>query len=416
MTTNSPTPKLTQLSQQRLELAARLLRQKSGSAAKTPSLAPSIPRQPRTLESSTFPLSFTQQRLWILDQLDPGLAAYHIPTAVRFTGNLDLGVLTQCLNEIGRRHEVLRTTFGVEAEQPVQVIHPASPQTLLLVDLTHLAEAAREVELARLIKAELHQPFDLTHGPLLRLSLFRLGVTDHILLLVIHHILCDGWSLGVIVREITTLYQAFSLGQASPLPELPIQYADYAAWQREWFQGEVLEAQLAYWKQQLVGATTVLELPTDHPRPAAQSFRGAGQMLLVPSTVTEALKALSQRAGVTLFMTMLAAFQTLLHRYSGHASRDIIVGTPIANRTHAETEGLIGYFANMLALRTDLAGDPSFLDLLRRVRETALGAYAHQDMPFEYLVEALGLEVGIRSSKSCSGYTMRRSRRSSCRG
>jgi len=389
MTTKPPTPKLTDLSQQRLELAARLLRQKSGNPSKAPS-APSIPRLPRTPEPPTFPLSFTQQRLWILDQLDPGLAAYYIPVAVRFTGRLDLGMLTQSLNEIGRRHEVLRTTFEVEAERPVQVIHPAAFQPLPLIDLTHLEETARETELAGLVKADLHRPFDLAYGPLLRLSLFRLGEAEHLLLLTIHHIVCDGWSLGVIVREITALYAAFSTSRESPLPELPIQYADYAAWQREWFQGDVLETQLAYWKKQLAGATTVLELPSDHLRPAVQSFRGAGQLLTVPSAVTESLKALSQREGVTLFMTMLAAFQTLLHRYSGQD--DIIVGTPIANRTRVETEGLIGYFANMLALRTDLSGDPSFLDLLRRVRESALGAYAHQDLPFEQLVEALELE------------------------
>ena len=239
----------------------------------------------------------------------------------------------------------------------------------------------------RLAAEEFRRPFDLAHGPLLRVNLLRLGDKEHILLLTLHHIISDGWSMGILVQEMATLYEAFSHGTVPSLPELPIQYADFAEWQREWLQGEVLESQISYWKEQLGGNLPIVELPTDHPRPAVQTYRGKRKSRVLRKTLHEALKALSQREGVTLFMTLLAAFQTLLHRYTGQD--DIIVGSATANRNRLEIEGLIGFFVNTLVLRTDLSGNPTFRELLKRVREVALGAYAHQDLPFDKLVEEL---------------------------
>ncbi|HEX8920580.1 MAG TPA: condensation domain-containing protein, partial [Pyrinomonadaceae bacterium] len=342
-----------------------------------------------------FPLSFSQQRLWFLDQLEPGSAHYNIPLAMRLTGALDVQALEQTLSEIIRRHEALRTTFNIVDGDAVQMIGPAFKLKPTAHDLSELPTAERESEALRLAAQEAQRPFDLSAGPLLRASLLRLAADEHIALLTMHHIISDGWSTGVLIREVAALYEAYSQGRNPTLAELPIQYADYAVWQREWLKGEVLERQLDYWKQQLSGAAT-LELPTDRPRPVIQSTRGAHEDFALNSHVTEGLKRLSQQHGATLFMTLLAAWQTLLSRYSGQD--DISVGTPIAGRNRRETEELIGFFVNTLVLRTDLAGDPSFTELLKRVREVALGAYAHQDVPFEKLVEELQPERDLSRS------------------
>ncbi|MFQ5794231.1 MAG: amino acid adenylation domain-containing protein, partial [Candidatus Bipolaricaulia bacterium] len=348
---------------------------------------------PRSRESDTFPLSFGQERLWFLDQLDPSHPVYNESGAIRLQGSVNLAALEQSLNEIVRRHEVLRTTFATVDGQPVQVIAPALTLSLPVVDLRELPEAEQEAEVRRRVTEEAQRPFDLARGPLMRVTLLRLGKRDHVLLLTIHHIVCDGWSIGILVRELAMLYKAFSTGNPSPLPELPIQYADFAHWQREWLQGEVLESQLSYWKQQLGDDPPVLQLPTDRPRPPVQTFRGATQFFELPKALYESLKALSRREDVTLFMTLLAVFQALLSRYSGQ--EDIIVGTPIAGRTRAELEALIGFFVNTLVLRSDLSGDPSFRELLGRVRNVTLNAYAHQDLPFEKLVEELQPERSL---------------------
>ncbi|HPL30629.1 MAG TPA: amino acid adenylation domain-containing protein, partial [Anaerolineae bacterium] len=333
------------------------------------------------------PLSFAQQRLWFLDQLEPGSAAYNVPEAVRLSGPLDVAALERCLNEVVRRHEVLRTVVATADGRPYQEIAPDLRVDLALSDLTGLPEAGREAEALRLAGEEAARPFDLAHGPLMRARLLRLAADEHVVLLTLHHIVCDEWSSSILVEEVAALYAASAAGQAAPLAELPIQYADYACWQRSWLQGEVLDEQLTYWKQQLAGAPELLPLPADRPRPAVQTFRGAYQSFEVPSEVTQGLQALSRQEGATMFMALLAAFQTLLARYTGQD--DISVGTPIAGRNRAELEGLIGFFVNTLVLRGDLAGEPSFRELVRRTREAALGAYAHQDVPFEMLVDAL---------------------------
>ncbi len=355
--------------------------------------APPIRPVPRDRE---IPLSFAQQRLWFLDQLAPNSPLYNIPDAVRITGPLDVGVLERSLNEIVRRHEVLRTTFAAVEGRPIQVIAPELHLPLPIVDLRSLPKARREAEALRLATEEAQRPFDLARGPLIRALLLRLDEEEHIALLTVHHTVSDGWSTGVFMGEMAALYEAFAAGKPSPLPELPIQYADFAVWQREWLQGEVLERQLAYWKEQLAGLPPILELPTDRPRPAFQTFRGDYQTFTLPEELTQAIKDLCQREGVTLFMTLLAAFQTLLSRYSGQD--DISVGVPIANRTRAEIEGLIGFFVNTLVMRTKLDGNPTFREVLKRVREVALGAYAHQDLPFEMLVDALQPERDMSHS------------------
>jgi len=346
-----------------------------------------------------FPASYAQQRLWFLDQFEPNSPYYNIPTAVRLRGRLDTAALGRSVNEIIRRHEALRTTFAAPAGTPLQVIAPGLTISVPVVDLTGLPGAEREAEAQRRAVAEARRPFDLARGPLLRVTLLKLGPEEHIALVTMHHIVSDGWSIGVFVAELAALYNAFSQdqGQAalapSPLPDLPIQYADYAAWQQDWLQGEVLDQHLAYWRAQLASAdggsrgSPVLELPTDRPRPAVITNRGASLSVKIPKWLTDGIKKLSRQEGCTPFMTLLAAFQMLLGRYSGQT--DISVGSPIANRNRAEIEGLIGVFINTLVFRTDLAGEPSFRELLHRVRETALGAYAHQDLPFEMLVEKL---------------------------
>ncbi len=332
-------------------------------------------------------LSFAQQRLWFLDQLEHGLSAYNIPAAVRLKGPLNLAALEQSLNEIVRRHESLRTTFGNSGGWPSQQIAPALSIALPVVDLSKLPASEREIEVRRLVTAEAQRPFDLSTGPLLRGTVLRLGDQEHVGLLTMHHIVSDGWSAGILIREVATLYFAFCAGGVSPLPELPIQYADFANWQRQWLQGDVLESQIAYWKRQLAGAPTSFDLPFDRPRPAVQTFRGAHESLILPRHLQDGFKALSREAGTTQFMTFLAAFMVLLQRYT--SQDDLVIGTPVANRNRLETEGLIGFFVNALVLRTDLSGNPSFRELLGRVREVCLGAYGHQDLPFDRLVEVL---------------------------
>ena len=334
------------------------------------------------------PLSFAQERLWFLHQLEEGdTSAYNMPSVLQLTGELDLDALEQSLTEIIRRHEVLRTSFKSVGGIARIAIAPEFQLTLPVMDLRELSEPEQSLQVQQLAEAEGIQPFDLAQTPLVRASVLQLSDQKHILLLNVHHIAFDGWSRGIFRQELSVIYKAFSYGLPSPLAELPIQYADYAAWQRQWLQGEVLDTQLNYWKQQLVGELPVLELPLDYPRPPVQKYTGGKKSLKLSSQLTSSLKELSKQLRVTLYMTLLAAFKVLLSRYSGHS--DIIVGTPIANRDRKELEGLLGFFVNTLVLRTDLGGNPSFRELLGRVREVTLGAYAHQDMPFEKLVEQL---------------------------
>ncbi|MEH2448292.1 MAG: amino acid adenylation domain-containing protein [Nostoc sp.] len=341
----------------------------------------------RISRSQNLPLSFAQQRLWFLAQLEPNSPFYNIPAAVRLQGQLNQEALQQSFNEILRRHEGLRTNFHTIEGQPVAVISSATPLPLPLVDISELPSSQQQASVRQLAYFEAQQPFDLNSDFLLRVKLLRLGEQEYIVLLTMHHIASDGWSIGVLVREIAKLYQAFCDEQPSALAELPIQYVDFAAWQRQWLQGKVLQSQISYWLKHLEGAPTLLELPTDHPRPATQTFQGATYSFELSVELSVALKKLSQHEGVTLFMTLLAAFQTLLWRYTGQ--EDIVVGSPIANRNRADIEGLIGFFVNTLVLRTKMGGNPTFRELLTRVRELALGAYAHQDLPFEQLVEEL---------------------------
>lgn len=340
------------------------------------------------LRNRDFPLSYAQQRLWFFEQLKPGSSLYNIPAAVHLSGSLNVTALEQSFQEILRRHEALRTTFIKVEGQPAQVIHSTLDMGLSILDCTTIPNPKSQIP--NFLLAAAQQPFDLTTGPLVRIQLLKLAQEEHILLLVIHHIIADGWSMGVLIQELTTLYEAFSRKQPSPLAEPPIQYADFAVWQRQWLQGERLETQLTYWKQQLGGNLPMLELPTDRPRPAIQSFRGAREALAFPKALSDLLKTLSQQEGVTLFMTLLTAFKALLYHYT-HQD-DLIVGTDVASRNQAETKNLIGFFVNQLVLRTNMSGNPTFRELLERVREVTLKAYAHQDLPFEKLVAALNPE------------------------
>ncbi|HEU4325811.1 MAG TPA: amino acid adenylation domain-containing protein [Roseiflexaceae bacterium] len=372
----------------RAELAARkaeiLAFLHKGTLATRATETPTIPAAPR---GGPLPLSFAQQRLWFLDQLDPAAgAAYHIPLALLLSGPLDLAALERALAAVVERHEALRTVFAEADGQPVQLILPPAPPPLPLQDAPEGTDEQRQQLLRDWLGAAIARPFDLQGGPLLRAGVLRLGPTEHVLALTLHHIITDGWSQGVLMRELINAYAAAAQGQPIALPRLPVQYADYAVWQRQWFTGAVEQAQLDYWRRQLAGVSP-LELPTDRPRPAQPSYRGATVPVAIPAETSARLAALGRETGASLFMVLLAAWCVLLARYSGQ--RDLTVGTPIAGRTHAELEGLIGFFVNTLVLRADLGGNPSFRTLLERVRATALAAYAHQDVPFERLVDLL---------------------------
>ncbi len=339
------------------------------------------------------PLSFAQQRLWVLDQIEPNNPLYNVPRAISLAGALNLAALETALNGIVARHEIMRTSYGSEKGEPFQVIAQQQDTPLPVVDLSGLPAAEREKETRRLVQEYASATFDLANDPIVRNILLKLGDEDHILVMLTHHIASDGWSSGILLRELTALYEAALDGKPANLPDLPIQYVDYAMWQRNWLQGEVLQQQLAYWRHQLDGAPPVLSLPTDRPRPAKSTFRGTIHRFALPPALAEAIRTLSRQQGGTAFMTMLAAFQTLVLHYTKQT--DIVLGTDLANRATVQTEALIGFFVNLLALRTDLSGDPTFAELLGRVREIALGAYAHQDVPFDKLVEELQPERSL---------------------
>ncbi|MEH2337088.1 amino acid adenylation domain-containing protein [Nostoc sp.] len=352
------------------------------------SAPPILPRAKNT----DIPLSYAQQRLWFLDQFEPNSPSYNIPLALRLVGTLNQTALEQTLQEIIYRHEALRTNFITVDGKPTQVIREQEignrEQTIIsVVDLKHLSTSEQKRALQQLAQQEGIQTFDLDSVALVRAKLLVLNETEYALLMCMHHIVSDGWSMGVFLQELATLYNAHSEGKSPSLTPLPIQYADFAIWQREWLQGDVLQTQLSYWQEQLKDAPALLSLPTDRPRPAVQTFVGSHQEFTLSVELTDKLVKLSQEQGCTLFMTLLAAYDTLLYRYTGQ--EDILVGSPIANRDRLEVEGLIGFFVNTLVMRSDLAGNPSFSELLLRVREVALSAYAHQDLPFEMLVEAL---------------------------
>ncbi|HBL30620.1 MAG TPA: non-ribosomal peptide synthetase, partial [Acidobacteria bacterium] len=364
------------------DFAARIEEaRRAGIAESAPQLVP-VPRR------GGLPLSFAQQRLWFIDQLEPGSALYNIPVALRLAGPLDVAVLARALGAVVARHEALRTVFAVRDGEPVQVILPAAPVPLPVVDLAGLPGTA-----GRLLRDEANRPFDLRTGPLLRAGLLRLAGEEHVLLLTLHHIASDGWSMGLLVHEVTALYAASAAGRPSPLPAPPVQYGDFAVWQRSWLHGAVLAEEIAFWRRQLAGLPPLLELPVDRPRHAVQSFRGAARPVRFPADLTRRLETLGRREGATLFMVLLAGFQALLARTGGQ--EDLAVGAPVAGRNRVEIESLIGFFVNTLVLRGDLTGDPTFRELLHRVRETALTAYRHQDVPFEKLVQELAPERSL---------------------
>jgi amino acid adenylation domain-containing protein len=377
--------------EKRALLEQRLLKEKATVVA-----SPSIPRRG---EITPCPLSFAQQRLWFLDQFEPASPLYNISQVVRLHGLLNVNALQKTLDALVARHEALRTTFAVVDGTPVQVIALSRKVELAVHNLREELMEEREAVLHRVLTEETQRPFDLTRDVMLRATVFHLAEQEHVLLLVMHHIASDGWSMGIFFRELTVCYTAFVNGQSLSLPPLPIQYADYAVWQRQWLQGEELAKQVAYWRRQLAGMPSLLELPTDYPRPAVQTYHGTRYHFLFTRSLANSLTALSRQEGVTLFMLLLAAFQVLLQRYT--RQEDIVVGSPIAGRTRAETEGLIGFFVNTLVLRTDCAGNPTFRELLRRVREVALEAYAHQDLPFERLVEEVQPERTLSYSPLC---------------
>jgi amino acid adenylation domain-containing protein len=340
------------------------------------------------------PLSPSQEALWFLDQLEPNAIHYNEPVAFRLRGILNLKALQKAIDQIVARHEVLRTTFTAVDGVPMQVISPARPVELGMSDLSPVSAEEREGKIQELLKKETRRPFNLSSDLMLRITLLKVAPEEHILLMVMHHIAMDGWSVNVLYREISALYCAFCAGQPSPLAELPIQYADYAVWQREWLQRDNnLARQLIYWKQQLKDIPPLIELPFDRPRPQAQTYRGAKESLTLEKTLLEALKVLSREKGVTLFMILLAAFQSLLHRYTGQ--HDIVIGSPIAGRTQVDIERLLGFFVNTLVLRTNFSDNPRFCDLLERVRDMTLGAFAHPDIPFETVMGQLKLERSL---------------------
>ncbi|TCP58032.1 non-ribosomal peptide synthase protein (TIGR01720 family)/amino acid adenylation domain-containing protein [Tumebacillus sp. BK434] len=385
MSTTDRSRRRSELSDAKQALLDKMMRAKKPAETKQ-----GIPKRP---DSGPAPLSFAQQRLWFLDQLDPGNTLYNIPYALRLRGVLHTEALQLAVQEIALRHEALRTVFALQDGQPVQVITNGAHVPIHVHDLTRLPAEERETERERLVQAEASHPFDLQNGPLLRVALLKLAEQEHVLVITLHHIVSDGWSTGVFTREFAALYEAFSQGKPTPLSPLPIQYADYAHWQKDTLGGDALAKQLGYWKRQLGTAPAVLQLPTDFPRPAVMTHRGAKISFTLPHALTEQLKALGAQEGVTLYMTLLAAYKTLLHRYSGQD--DIAVGSPNAGRSRSEIEGLIGFFINTLVLRTELDGSLSFRELLRRVAQTSIDALAHADVPFEKLVEELQPERSL---------------------
>lgn len=365
------------------ERAALVSRLKQQRAAEREG-AQTIPR--RRGAAAHYPLSFAQQRLWFLEQLEPD-GPYKVPAAFRLRGPLQIAALEQSVNEIISRHEVLRTTFAEIEGRPVQIVAPRLTLSIPVEDLSRLPEIERTERVKQIAARLREQPFDLVHGPLVGAALVRLAEEEYHFWFLMHHIVSDGWSIGVLLNELSACYEAFASGRRPELPDLPIQYADFAVWQREWLQGETLDRQMKYWKEQLNTKTQTLELPTDRQRPPVQSYRGSSLTHLIDLRLTERLKALARRESVTPYMLLLTVFKTLLARYT--RQDDIVVGTPVANRNRTELEPLVGFFVNTLVLRTDLSGDPTFRELLGRVREVTLGAFAHQDVPFEMLVQEL---------------------------
>jgi alpha-ketoglutarate-dependent taurine dioxygenase len=371
--------RISELSPERRAVLERRLMKRDGTAPGEPTIPRRRPEDPRLL-------SFNQQRLWFLDQLSPDTPTYNVPTAARIGGPLDVEALRRALDAIVDRHEVLRTTFDCVDGSPVPVLREGWPTVLRTVDLRGWPDATREAEAQRLLTREAGRPFDLSRDLMLRATLLRLREREFILLIVTHHIAWDLRSKALLYQELAALYEAFRAGRRAPLPELPIQYADFALWQRRCLRdGAALERLTSYWKRRLAGAPPRLEVPADHPRPPIQSLRGAKSFFALPAALVDGAKALGRQAGCTLYMTLLAAFKAFLGAYTGQ--QDICVGSPIAGRDRVETEALIGFFINTLVLRTDLSGNPTFRELLGRVREVTLGAYAHQEMPFEKLVE-----------------------------
>ncbi len=357
---------------------------------------PSVPELKPMPREGNIPLSFAQQRLWFLDQLAPDNSFYNLPTAMRLIGHLDLDVLNRTLQEIVRRHEILRTTFIYKEDQPVQVIEDVSPFELEITDLSSLPEENRNKTAQEIAESEAREPFDLESGPLFRVKLLKMGADEHIILYTMHHIISDGWSVNVLMREVAALYESFSKGFPSPFPELRIQFADYAIWQREWLTEEILQKQLEYWKDTIGPNPPVLQLPFDRPRPAVQTFNGSTLEGKISKELLDAFKQMGQQQGATLFMTLLAVFQTLLHRYSNQS--EFLVGSPFASRNQIETEALIGFFVNTLVFKADFTDDPDFISLLAQVKELTLGAFAHQDLPFEQLVDAIQPERDMSHS------------------
>ncbi|NJK50531.1 condensation protein [Candidatus Gracilibacteria bacterium] len=381
--------RITALSPEQRKLFELHLKKKNLSSVKTQSI-------PKREDVSLLPLSFHQQRLWILHQLDPDSPAYNIPIAILLEGVLNVKALEQSLNQIRQRHEVLQTCFKLFEGKPVQEKVIDLVLKLPTIDLRKLSENKQQQLVQNLAKEEAQRPFDISQEPLLRVKLLQLSETRYLMLFTMHHIVSDAWSRGVVIRELVALYEAICSSQPSPLPELPIQYADFAAWQKQWLQGEVLESQLAYWKKQLGGNLPVVNLPTNRPRLELQSFRGSKQSTRFPQSLTEELKFFSQQQKVTLFTTLLAGFYILLNWYT--KDDDIVIGTDVANRHLTETEDLIGFFINQLVLRANLSGNPTFQDFLMQVRQITLDAYAHQDLPFDKLVEALNPERKLSRS------------------
>jgi Condensation domain len=387
---NSISQRIARLSPVKLDLLARQLREVSGPRSRIERLD----RPPGAHQ--IFPLSFAQQRLWFLSRLDQESSIYNITKCVRLAGTLNISALEDCLREMGRRHEILRTTFAVIDGKPMQLVNPTMQLKMSLVILSGLSGAQREIEMNRLAISEADRPFDLEQGPLLRIILFRLDDFDHVALLTMHHIISDAWSIGIWISELMTLYCAFSKGVPSPLPDHKIQYADFASWQQEWLGGNVMQDQLTYWKRKLTGSPISLKFAPDSPRQERDCGKASRQSLAITKELTDKAKMLSRKERTTLFVTLMTVFNMLLSHYSDQ--EDILIGTLIANRSRADVRGLIGFFVNTLAMRTDLTGDPVFRKLLAQVKDLTLEAHANQDLPFERLVQELQPERSLSHS------------------